>query len=52
MSQQSFAREFLSFLVHEKKWWMIPLMVVLLAVGALIVFSSASPLAPFLYPLF
>ena len=52
MAKQSLAREFLAFIVHEKKWWMIPLIVVLLIVGALIFFAGSSPLAPFLYPLF
>jgi len=48
----SLLREFWDFLKHEKKWWMIPLIAVLLIVGVLIVFASSSPLAPFLYPLF
>ncbi len=52
MANQSLAIEFLRFIRHEKKWWMIPLVVVLLILGALLLFSSASPLAPFLYPLF
>lgn len=52
MAKQSLTREFIAFIRHEKKWWMIPLALVLLLLGALLVFSSASPLAPFLYPLF
>ena len=52
MAKQSLFREFLSFIIHEKKWWMIPLMIVLLVVGALILFAGSSPLAPFIYPLF
>ncbi len=52
MAKQSLIREFFAFIVHEKKWWMIPLVVVLLAVGALIVFASSSPLAPFIYTFF
>lgn len=44
-------KEFLLFLLHEKKWWIIPLVVVLLALGALMVLSSGSVLSPFLYPL-
>ncbi len=53
MAKQSLFREFLAFIVHEKKWWMIPLIAVLLLVAVLIVFASSSPLlAPFLYPLF
>lgn len=43
--------EFLEFIVHNKKWWMIPILVVLLAMGALIFLSSTSA-APFIYTLF
>ncbi len=49
---QSLVREFIAFIKHEKKWWMIPLIAVLLIVGLLIVLGSSSPLAPFIYPLF
>jgi len=52
MAKQSLFKEFLAFIVHEKKWWMIPLIVVLLIVAMFIFFASSSPLAPFLYPLF
>ena len=44
-------KEFLQFLVQEKKWWLLPLVFILLALGALMVFSSGSVLSPFLYPL-
>jgi hypothetical protein len=52
MAKQSLVREFFAFIMHEKKWWMIPLVVVLLSIGALIVFASGSPLAPFIYTFF
>lgn len=52
MAKQSLVREFFLFIKHEKKWWLVPLVAVLLLVGALIVFAGSSPLAPFLYPLF
>ena len=52
MAKQSLVREFIAFIKHEKKWWMIPLIAVLLIVGLLIVLGSSSPLAPFIYPLF
>ncbi len=52
MAKQSLWKDFAAFIVHEKKWWMIPLIVVLLIVGALVLFAGSSPLAPFLYPLF
>jgi len=52
MAKQSLIKEFLLFIAHEKKWWLVPLIAVLLIVGALIVFAGSSPLAPFIYPLF
>jgi len=47
----SLVKEFLLFLRQEKRWWLLPLVVVLLALGALMVISSGSVLSPFLYPL-
>jgi len=52
MARQSLLKEFFLFIKEEKKWWLIPLIAVLLIVGVLIVFAGSSPLAPFLYPLF
>ena len=52
MAKQSIIKEFFLFIKQEKKWWLIPLISVLLLVGALIVFAGSSPLAPFIYPLF
>ncbi|UCF32727.1 MAG: hypothetical protein JSV78_10375 [Phycisphaerales bacterium] len=52
MAKQSLIKEFFLFIRHEKKYWLVPLIMVLLVVGAIILFSSSSPLAPFLYPMF
>jgi hypothetical protein len=52
MAKQSLAKEFLLFIKHEKKWWLVPLITVLLIVGVVMVFANTSALAPFLYPLF
>ncbi len=43
--------EFLDFLVHNKKWWLTPIIIVLLLVG-LLVMLSGSVVAPFIYPIF
>jgi hypothetical protein len=40
-----------AFLSHNKKWWLLPLIVVLVMVGALIVLSTTA-VAPFIYTLF
>ncbi len=52
MPKQSLLKEFFLFVRQEKKWWLVPLLAVLLLVGALILFAGASPWAPFVYPLF
>ena len=52
MAKQSIFLEFLAFVKHEKKWWMIPLVVVLLLIGSLIIFAAKSGMAPFIYTLF
>ncbi len=44
-------REFLDFLRHNKKWWLIPIILVLLFAGILVVFGSTVA-APFIYALF
>lgn len=43
--------EFLAFLRETKKWWMLPILVVMLGLGALALLSD-SPIAPFIYTLF
>ncbi len=52
MAKPSLLREFFAFVRYEKKWWLIPLGVLLLLLGALTLFASSCPLAPFVYPLF
>lgn len=48
----SFLKQLLAFLKQRKKWWLIPIMVILLFFGILLVFIQASPLAPFIYTIF
>ncbi len=43
--------EFVDFVLHNKKWWLTPIIVVLLAVGLLIMLGSTGA-APFIYTLF
>ena len=43
--------EFWYFLSHSKKWWLLPIVVILLAFGVL-VFLSGTAAAPFIYTLF
>ncbi len=45
------ASEFLAFLASNKKWWLLPILVVFLLLGAFLLLSSTG-LAPLIYPLF
>jgi hypothetical protein len=45
-------KEFLMFARQEKKWWLIPLVVLLLVLGAILIFASSSGIAWALYPFF
>lgn len=45
-------KELFQFLLARKLWWLIPMMVLLLAFAALIVLGSASGIGPFIYTLF
>lgn len=44
--------ELLSYLWARKLWWLIPMVAALLVFGLLLIFASASGLAPFIYTLF
>ena len=52
MSKIAIIREFLEFLKVRKKWWLTPIVVMLLLLGALIVLTEGSAVAPFIYTLF
>ncbi|MEP6687658.1 MAG: DUF5989 family protein [Gemmatimonadales bacterium] len=52
MSQGGIARELWSFMKVRKRWWLLPIILVLLLVGALLVFAQGSVLAPFIYTIF
>ena len=49
--RSNIAVEFLQFLQHNKKWWLLPLFIVILGLGALVLLSGTA-LAPFIYTLF
>ncbi len=50
-SSPSLLRELADYLLHNKAWWITPIVVVLLLVGLLIVLSGVGA-GPFIYPLF
>lgn len=45
-------QEFFLFLRQNKKLWLLPIVAVMLLLGALLVFAQGSALAPFIYTLF
>lgn len=47
-----FVLELWAFMRERKKFWMLPIVVVLLVFGGLIVLSQGSVMAPFIYTLF
>ena len=47
-----FIKEFLRFLSVRKKYWLLPVIMVILIFGGLIILSQGSAIAPFIYTLF
>lgn len=50
-NRPSLLKEFWLFLKHNKKWWMLPIIITLLLLG-LIILLVGTAIAPFIYPLF
>ena len=49
---KSLLGELWDFLKVRKKWWLLPIIIMLLLVGILIIFGQSSALSPFVYALF
>ncbi len=47
-----FLREYFEFIKVRKKYWMIPILIVLVILGGLIILSQGSAIAPFIYTIF
>jgi len=52
MGKLAIIKEFFHFLRERKKWWIAPILIFLLLLGALLIFANTSVLAPFIYSLF
>jgi len=52
MANSSLPREIWTFLRVRKKWWLLPVIVLMLLVGTLLVIAQGSALAPFIYTIF
>jgi Family of unknown function (DUF5989) len=51
-NRMSIFGELWAFMKVRKKWWLGPIVITMLLLSVLIVFTSSSPVAPFIYALF
>ncbi len=51
-SRGGLIRELWAFMRVRKKWWLLPILLVMFFVGTLLVFAQGSALAPFIYTIF
>ena len=52
MSRMVLMRDFLDYLRVRKKYWLLPIILMLLLLGLLLIFTEGSALSPFIYVLF
>ena len=52
MSKAQVLWQFWELMRHNKKYWLLPVIIVLVLIGALLVATQSSALAPFIYSLF
>ena len=52
MSNLSLSRDVWAYMRERKKWWLLPIIIVMVLIGSLLVFAQGSVLAPFIYTIF
>jgi hypothetical protein len=52
MAKGGLLAELWAYARHRKKYWLLPLILLMLAIGGLLVFAQGSALAPFIYTIF
>lgn len=52
MARRGLVSELWAFMRVRRKWWLMPIIVVMVLVGGLLVFAQGSVLAPFIYTIF
>jgi len=52
MANSSLLGELWAFMKVHKKWWLLPVILLMLLIGTLLVFAQGSVLAPFIYTIF
>jgi hypothetical protein len=48
----SLVRELWAYMRERRKWWLAPVLLLMVLIGALLVFAQGSALAPFIYTIF
>jgi len=49
---KSFIKEIVAYMNARKKWWLAPILIIMIAFGALLVLAEGSAIAPFIYTIF
>ncbi len=52
MSKKSILTEYWEFLKYRKKFWLLPIVVIMMGLGLLLLFAQTTSVAPFIYTLF
>jgi hypothetical protein len=52
VANSSLFRELWGYMRARKKWWLLPLILLMLLIGTLVLFAKGSVLAPFIYTIF
>lgn len=52
MSKLAVVKELFRFMITRKKFWLLPIIILLLLLGLILIFGESSVLAPFIYTLF
>ena len=47
-----FLKDLWNFIMARKKWWLVPIILVVLIIGALLIFAESSAVGSFIYTLF
>jgi hypothetical protein len=52
MNKLTIILELFEFIIENKKWWLMPIVILLILFGTLIVLAEGSAIAPFIYAIF
>jgi competence protein ComGC len=52
MAKLSILKEIWNFIKHRKRYWLMPIIIILVLVGLLLILTEGSAIAPFIYTLF